>query len=312
MYSADLYPRSLHGLWNERAGSSSIFKPTSSTRNRADSNQLKRLYAPPLSAYTADFSGPDPLRLEYSLKSRSDGFNRIEDLGPLLCLRNHQMEKVRTTGYSVLRPLGIGRTMEELQFANSQLSHIDDVSANNIAEENSNDGEMNTLPLNLEAANTNSNHEIDLDAQILNADELNSENNDDDDDDDDEYDNDNDNDNNNDEEEEEEEEEEDGDDFLDRDSEPEESNLRARKRSIVTDEEGFMASEVEYQDGYSLLSDTNTNMVMSSGATTGLFSNQAGETRTSTTNPTTAASIRTEEHEFFNENDYSEHDMLVD
>ncbi|CAK9436260.1 uncharacterized protein LODBEIA_P08180 [Lodderomyces beijingensis] len=290
MNSHDLYPRSLHGLWMGDSGSSSIFKSIS---KQSDQIQSDRLYAPPLAAYTANSPGPDPIQMEFLLNAKSSFSSLgLEKVGPYLVKKKLQSEAIRSTGYSTIRPIGIGKTMEELDYANPQYSRIDE-SGINLGAENTIEGESSTLPLvGLGAIND---RELDLDAEILDADGINSDNED-------------------------EGEEDIFEESIERDSEPEEADLRARVRPIVVhddddddDDEGFMADDVEYQDDHSLESETNASILMNSGAIPAITSAQIGGARSSFTNPTTAASGRTgDEQHYDNENEYSEHDMLVD
>ncbi|WLF76563.1 hypothetical protein PVL30_000265 [Lodderomyces elongisporus] len=291
MYTSNLYSRSLHGLWN----SEKSLCDQSAENASISANQL---FAPPLSTYTTNSPGPDPFLLDSNVSTRSI-LRDSEEVLSLQRKRAHQLEKIRKLGYSNIRPIGVGNTMEELDYAHSQLSLADDT-ANHITAENTEEGEMSTLPLAgsrggiRDGTGTNTSallqaseeNEIDLDAQILDADAL--QNSEDDDDDDDNF----------------------GDSF-DRVSEPEERDLRIR--SQIHADDGFMAADVEYQDDYSLpRSATNTNVLMSSGVT-GIFSARTSGTHASITSPTTATSLRTVgDHQFDNENEYSEHDMLVD
>ncbi|KAI5951102.1 hypothetical protein KGF54_004176 [Candida jiufengensis] len=240
--STDLYPRGLHHLWTQD-----------------QSPKEPKQFAPPLASYTAEFPGPDPLKL-----------NRSNDLSILIKIKQEQLDKIRNTGYSTIRPIGIGKTMEEIDYMKQQTtSSIDDELNDHIIEaaENTNEEELDTLPL-----------QQDLDAQILNADEtINSE---DFEDDEDSF--------------------SDGPGFL----VPGPPQLQQHQQ---LDDEGFMAADVEYQDDHSLNSETNTNILMNSGVTTGLITQ-----RTSTTNPTTAPSLRTVEERYVDENEYSEQDMVVD
>ncbi|KAI5963608.1 uncharacterized protein KGF55_002488 [Candida pseudojiufengensis] len=239
MYSSsDPFPKGLHHLWSKH-------------NLPNDSTQI----APALSSFTADFPGPNLSEV-----------NNSNDLSLLLKVKQQQLDNIRLTGYSIIRPIGITKTMAEIDYLKEQNSNIvNDESYNNISEaaENSRIEEAETLPL-----------QQDLDAQILNADEtLNSE------------------------------------DFEeDENSISDEPSFQARQNLHIQNvDEGFMAADVEYQDDHSLNSETNTNILMNSGATTGLITQ-----RTATTNPTTATSLRTVEERYVDENDYSEQDMLVD
>ncbi|CCG20605.1 hypothetical protein CORT_0A02140 [Candida orthopsilosis Co 90-125] len=284
MFSSDLSPRGIHHLWSND-NNHSLFNSSQHSTNNSETKHYNKLFAPPLSSYTAAFPGPDPLQLEYLQILRSDKPQpSFDDLSLLMQMKEQRLMKIRNTGYSTIRPIGIGKTMEELDYAQRGYSMVEDSAMNNnVAAENSNEEEMSTLPLNLAEQ-----EEVDLDAEILDADELQSDDDDDDDDNDDDL-------------------------NLQHSDDHDGSHHLRRNQGYIMDDEGFMAAEVEYQDDHSLNSETNTHMLISSAVTASVLPTHTTGNRTSTTNPTTAPSFQTlEEQHFDNENEYSEQDMLVD
>ena len=289
MFSPDLSPRGIHHLWSSNNNQLLLNSSQQRTANNSEAKHYNKLFAPPLSSYTAAFPGPDPSQMEYLQITRSDKPHpTVDDLALLMRMKEQRLMKIRNTGYSTIRPIGIGKTMEELDYAQRGYSAVEDSTINNnVAAENSNEEEMSTMPLNI-----GEEEEVDLDAEILDADELRSDEEDDDDDDD-----------------------IDDDDYDDGVNIPQSHDHHhfRRNQGYIMDDEGFMAAEVEYQDDHSLNSETNTHMLISSAVTATVLPTRTTGNRTSTTNPTTAPSFQTlEEQHFDNENDYSEQDMLVD
>lgn len=209
----------------------------------------------------------------------------VDDLSMLIRMKEERLIEIRNTGYSTIRPIGIGKTMEEIDYAQRGYSGVEDSAINNnVAAENSNEDEMSTMPLNM-----GEQEEVDLDAEILDADALQSDDDDEDEDEDDEFQN-----------------------SDDHDVSHHPHHLR-RNQGYIMDDEGFMAAEVEYQDDHSLNSESNAHILMSSAVTASVLPTRTTGNRTSTTNPTTAPSFQTiEEQHYDNENEYSEQDMLVD
>ncbi|KAI5967685.1 hypothetical protein CANMA_002865 [Candida margitis] len=279
MFSSDLSPRGIHHLWSTNNNSSLLNSSHQHSTNNSETKYHHKLFAPPLSSYTAESPGPDALQLEYLQISHPDKPQpSVDDLALLMRMKEQRLMKIRNTGYSTIRPIAIGKTMEELDYAQRGYSVAEDSAVNNnVAAENTNEEEMSTLPLiNAEQ------EEVDLDAEIFNADESQSEDEDDD------------------------------INLVDSDD-PDLSHHMQRTQGYIMDDEGFMAAEVEYQDDHSLNSETNTHILMSSAVTASILPTRTTGNRTATTNPTSAPSLQTlEEQQFDNENEYSEQDMLVD
>ncbi|KAI5948840.1 hypothetical protein KGF57_005238 [Candida theae] len=291
MFLSDLSPHGIHHLWSDESISTPISSSrytTTANNNSETKKQYNKLFAPPLSSYTAAFPGPDPFQLEQLQILRSDKPQpSIDDLTLLIRVKEERLMRIRNTGYSTIRPIGIGRTMEEIDYAQRGYTAIEDSAINNnVAAENSNEEEMSTMPLNV-----GEQEEVDLDAEILDADALQSDE----------------------EEEEEEEEEDDDDDEEDGDQSIPAQHYIPRDQGYVLDDDGFMAAEVEYQDDHSLNSESSTHILMSSAITASVLPTRATGNQTSATNPTTAPSFQTiEEQHFDDENEYSEQDMVVD
>ncbi|KAL6454509.1 hypothetical protein SBY92_003975 [Candida maltosa Xu316] len=270
MFSSDLFPNDLYSLWNDNQ---------QSHHKKLDKN----LFAPPLSAYSSDLPGASRYHLEYTITSSSKN-SRLFTNTPLTQSKQSQLAKIRNTGYTTIRPIGIIQTLEEVDldknyYNNNPNDSEDPASAAAAAAiENSSDAVLgmdgSTLSIHQQLMPQ---EDVDLDAQILNVDDMYSESDDDDD-------------------------ENSGGDLI---NEPEENSLRARV-GVTMDDEGFMAAEID------LNSETHNGMLMNSGSTSTIFNSNVNTGRTLTTNPTTTASGSLMPINEQNENDYSEQDMVVD
>ncbi|RCK62435.1 hypothetical protein Cantr_09115 [Candida viswanathii] len=285
MYTPNLFPNDLYNLWSDND------KPPESAKLAKE--HRNNLYAPPLSAYSTDFPGASLYHLEYTINSTSKNTQLFANT-PLTQSRRAQLAKIRNTGYTTIRPIGIIQTLEEIELEKNYYS-LEEHSLNanaggeaTAAIENSSDpavgvnGSTISIPQHGQAPE-DQHSEVDLDAQILNADDMYSASDDDNDD-----------------------------SF----NEPEEDSLRGRVGATM-DDEGFMAAtEIEYQDDHSLNSETHNGMLMGSGTSGASASTQFNSStntgRTITTNATTATSGSLLPIDEQNENDYSEQDMIVD
>ncbi|EER36004.1 conserved hypothetical protein [Candida tropicalis MYA-3404] len=293
MYTPNLFSNDLYKLWNDPAN-------TQDSNNKIDKDIKNKLYAPPLSAYSTDFPGASLYHLQYTINSTSKNSQIFENT-PLTQSKRAQLAKIRNTGYTTIRPIGIIQTLEEIEleknYYNSEEHSINSQGGEGDAAtaiENSNDpvtgvnGSTVSIQQQIQSQ-SDQQSEIDLDAQILNADDMYSASDDDDDVDD------------------------INENFL---NEPEEDSLRVRVGATM-DDEGFMAAtEIEYQDDHSLNSETHNVMLMGSGtsgaSTNTQFNSSANTGHTVITNATTTTDsslLRIDEQ---NENDYSEQDMVVD
>lgn len=73
--------------------------------------------APPLAAYSADHCGLDILVTEYTRACQMLAFSGRRDvalLPPQILRRRNRLEKIRATGYTLLAPIGINKTMDQI------------------------------------------------------------------------------------------------------------------------------------------------------------------------------------------------------
>ncbi|KAK6458926.1 Apc15p protein-domain-containing protein [Scheffersomyces xylosifermentans] len=349
MYSPNLFPKDLYMLWNHEEtnktlrsqepinqGSSqhqSRHTSTSNQNTRSTNEQvladqrkyLRSLFAPPLSAYTAEYPGASSLQLDYIIQSTSSmtGFTpstgaSILTTTPLAQSKVEQLERIRNTGYTTIRPIGIDRTMEEIDYDdaghfNVSEQQYDDPSYVNTAENTHTGTGVNgssnlSLSQQMEVIGGEESREAEVvfdgEVSLSEDDGL----------------------------------EEEDDDPLFESTEPEEESLRRHSRFRLPSEEpgyrdsledeGFMADEVEYQDDHSLNADTNQYMFINSGASsTTVTSANLNSGRTVITNPTSFSSPlqtsvnqsanafslnRIDEIQDENEQDHSDLDMVVD
>ena len=353
MYSPDIFPKHLYSLWNDKPNKTPIksLEQETTKSNHQQNNttnglltrsleaehqnqrkQLRTLFSPPLSAYSADYPGASLSQLEYTIQTlaTSTSHNLFQSrllisATPLAQSKIDQLERIRNTGYNSIRPIGIGRTLEELDFENANTAgagHFGEVSqeitfsnlAAAAAAENTNEQLSALWTSGINTSGTReeggaAGPEIDLDAQVFNADEFSDDGVND------------------------EAFTDDSDEVLD----AQENGLRRREgdtdlESYRTniDDEDFMAAEVEYQDDHSINSEINTGtyMLMNSGTntTSTAFNSNTTTGRTANTSPTTASGILPgaassynmsrihEQGEIQDENEpeYSELDMIVD
>lgn len=74
-------------------------------------------FAPPLAAYTAGRCGADEMFLEYNSTLQSAALRGVKDMAlflPQTQKKLQMLQRVRETGYFTLRPVGIHKTMAEL------------------------------------------------------------------------------------------------------------------------------------------------------------------------------------------------------
>lgn len=298
MYTPNLFPNDIFSLWGKEGSSvhSKLYEPndrkshlTSShhshnhnnnpnNHNNTNNNQtdnltneqlqdqrkyLRSLFAPPLVAYSAEYPGASVSQLEYTIKTQSSGLLNAPLLTPLTQRKLERTRKIRTMGYNTLIPIGIEKTMEQIDYEESRryaLSEQEDQSYIPTAENSATDNQAGSVNGNERDTSMNANgtqnearEEVDLDGQIMNSDEYQqySDNFDDDED--------------------------------DEDDEETIANTRYEVLSdeyqsggfgnnILNDDDGFMADEVEYQDDHSISNDAGlgqvSNILMNSAATT--------------------------------------------
>ncbi|CAI5756023.1 unnamed protein product [Candida verbasci] len=170
MYSPDLSSKNLYNLWHNH---------NPKELDNVDKKHLKNLFAPPLSSYSSNYPGVDILHLDYNNNSTQN--SQIFTTSPLVQSNFIQLEQIKNYGYSTIRPIGIGKTMEEIDYLNQQ--NIDDQTQlsqiTHIAAENSTEGIIN----NVNGTTISIDNQLpqeDLDAQVLNADENSNSNSEDD------------------------------------------------------------------------------------------------------------------------------------
>ncbi|ODV79902.1 uncharacterized protein CANTADRAFT_48735 [Suhomyces tanzawaensis NRRL Y-17324] len=271
MYSPNLFTNDLYKLWTHDSAKDSIkafeeFRnggsnkpnepPSSQPSSSARSNEqlieeqrkyLRLLFAPPLLAYSADIPGASLSQLEYTIQNSASlpglrpsvSISALEvTTTPLTQLKMHQLEQIQNTGYSTIRPIGIHRTMEEIEFDearrfNTSDQQIDDQSYIHTAENTNTEGQGAGVNGSNVSMRDVQGEEVDLDAEVRNMDDEQNE-----------------------------------DSFADDsrlDSYEDEADLRIQNQERANlVEEGFMADEVEYQDDHSLAVD-NIQMLMNSG-----------------------------------------------
>lgn len=152
MYSPALFTSDSFNLWNPASYSST--KPN----DTEDTKQARHLFAPPMQAYSTDFPGAYVHELEYTIQTMTSTKSKMGLITPLVQRKIDQLESVRNFGYNSIRPVGINKTLEELEFEQmkrNNMSEVDDSSYHTI--ENTN--------------NSRAEPEQDLDAQIENFDD---------------------------------------------------------------------------------------------------------------------------------------------
>lgn len=333
MYSPTLFSNDLYRLWSYdessiRYGdankkSQSGHNATShhgNTNNNTNNNinnvtqeqleehrrHLRLLFAPPLLAYSAEYPGASLSQLEYTISTQSGSKNDLPLLTPLIQRKLDRLRQIRSIGYTNIVPVGIGKTMEQIDYEESRqfnLSEQQDESCIPAAE----NGDAPDSSINGAANNSSNNHrveepiEVDLDANILNADDQTN--------DDDDF----------------------GEvDFGEVQEEQEEIDLDDHS---LNEDEGFMAEEVEYQDDHSIVTDNVVpNLVINSGTTATTINTNMNSGRSIGTNATsinstspiglmnhnssnlysTGHGFANDNDENNNENDQSDLDMVID
>ena len=271
MYSSNPFPSDLYSLWNRKTRDSKM-------SSKGEQEHVKNLYAPPLSAYSSDFPGGSLYQLEYTINTTTKSSPLFTNT-PLTQLKHAQLAKIRNTGYATIRPIGIVQTMEEIELEKVYYS-LDEQTMDPavVAIENSSDAIVGANASTISIQQQIQQPEIDLDAQVFNADEIYTGT----------------------------------DDERDSLDELDVQHMHGQV-GITMDDEGFMAAEVEYQEDHSLDSVPNTGILINSSnsGTSTTFNSNTNTGRTGTTNPTTTSGSLLPIDEQ-NENEYSEQDMIVD
>jgi hypothetical protein len=94
--------------------------PAPRTQPAAALALLRPLFAPPLSAYLVDSAGANLTQLEYIMRTKSINGTQILPaaqahlLTPLVAARANRLQALARVGYTTLAPVGVNRTMYEL------------------------------------------------------------------------------------------------------------------------------------------------------------------------------------------------------
>ena len=281
MYSPTLFSDSLYKLWrhddddHDGMDSSDFHKRTFNTHNANNTNSngattnnvtqeqledqrrhIRLLFAPPLLAYSAEYPGASLSQLEYTISNQSGNKQDLPLLTPLIQRKLDRLRQIRNIGYQNIIPVGVGKTMEQIDLEEARhfnMSEQQDEAFIPTAENGDvADNSINGVPN--QSINEEEEPELDLDANIPNADDVT---NDDDDFEDDEF----------------------------GDVQEEQDEIDLDDHSLNEDE-GFMAEEVEYQDDHSIVTDHIPNMLINTGTTTTTVNTNLNSGRSIATNPT--------------------------
>lgn len=137
MYAPTTFNGDLYSLWNKRRVPELVVeasvapahphRPDQGSSADSAPSHLRQLFAPPLAAYSPDYYGANTDCMEYTIQSAVSRFGHTHkdaaeqgprwDFGlmsPLMLLKSNQLKAIRDTGYTTIRPIGIGRTQQEL------------------------------------------------------------------------------------------------------------------------------------------------------------------------------------------------------
>lgn len=303
MYSPNLFSFDFNSQWLQQTSSNGLNLRLHSLPNgnaideqRAHSQHLRHLFAPPLLAYSAENPGPNVTQLDYIIRTKSLNGSAVSSnnlLTPLVVKKLNKLQSISKIGYHSIAPVGINKTMEELDFDQKRRAayylqqhlHLQ-INPDTLRQNDS------TIPT---VGNTSNSileqpEEIDLDANVPDIDLQSREEDDDN-------------------------EEEDSEDIEglgtgreapgpDRGG-AEDSEGVINENEIyddVDEDEGFMAEEVEYQDDHSI---TTTDVTRSgiTPVTTNTILNAIRENDRVASG--SAAAVEVTENDWENENDYN-------
>lgn len=322
MYSPQIFSSGLYELWRrDNKGQGSInqvrnhigegtgaLNGSPNNDNHDDEQEgeeqniiMRNLFAPPLLAFSAEFPGASTLQLEYTI-SQSQVRSGMPLVTPLTQKRMEAFQKIRSIGYRRFAPLGINKTMEQIDIESSKQHTSAEIEVYEAGAENTsgervtnrneersgNWGAQSAINESYEA------NEVDLDAEIPDADES---------------------------------------EQSDMNYDEEDSRIHFRSLDmdddILNEDEGFMADEVEYQDDHSVETSPSLPMLHSAATTTRTIFTNMDSARSYSTNPTTintavlgGGQVYSSLHPHngdqndlsvsFRENDSSELDMVVE
>lgn len=116
MYSA--FTLDAYQLWRPRSPNVPRIHDDSSGHLRTRPPQSEpHPFAPPLAAYLADECGPNSAYTDHNAAMEQaylSGASDIPLLGPTTLQRLDKLRKIRATGYTTIVPIGIGRTMAQM------------------------------------------------------------------------------------------------------------------------------------------------------------------------------------------------------
>lgn len=75
----------------------------------------RAFYAPPLSAFSPDAPGGSERELEYTIEVGTNRRSRYSLITPLVHRKMDELKLIGSMGYSTIRPVGIGRTLGEIE-----------------------------------------------------------------------------------------------------------------------------------------------------------------------------------------------------
>ncbi|PSK41208.1 hypothetical protein C7M61_000883 [Candidozyma pseudohaemuli] len=133
-----------------------------SLRNKSRMDSIGKPVAPPLSAYLADSPGP---RAYYD-NDHSQG-SSASMLTPEMSLKLEKLRSIRTTGYYTLAPIGVNKTMAQLDF---EAQEMEDEDCNVGQAENLNANVSTTIYQDAPSGMPDASAEHDLDADIEDVD----------------------------------------------------------------------------------------------------------------------------------------------
>lgn len=155
MNTPDVFPSDVFGLWAKHGNYNKLCEAA----DHDDARQVHALFAPPLVAYLAEYPGALVAQLEYTIKTQSAGIHNAPLLTPLTERKLERARKIRHLGYLTLVPIGVERTMEQIDVEESRRHAVTQSEEANPTAENSMESSAAADP------------EVNLDDHIMNSDE---------------------------------------------------------------------------------------------------------------------------------------------
>lgn len=192
MYSPNLFSGGFHDLWLQNQPSATFLtdgkKPLLNTSGQPAASQpqdeqriqqLRTLFAPPLLAYSIETSGPNINQLDYLIRTKSLNGSKIPTnnlFSPLIVKNLNKLSSIGRLGYDTILPIGINKTMNDLEYEESKNFNFTDNSQMNQTNASMNqrfDEDNDEPPLvgNVSNSILEEEDEIDLDADIPDEDE---------------------------------------------------------------------------------------------------------------------------------------------